>query len=260
MIKTNYKYILVEIKDSLATIRLNRAPDNSMNIPMLQEITQAHLELENREQVKSILVTSAFDGYFSSGLDINALLLADQKGKLDIFENLFIMCKTIYASTKLHVSFLNGHAIAGGAVLAAMSDFRFFLNGPYRIGFTESKIALGLPRVFIKIIESIVGAKNLKDTALLGRAYKPDEAFEAGLVDDVFKPQDARVNVDKFIKSALQIPRQSYQAIKSTMRSEILHLFNTEMKNTLGDFEKFFNDNFTEGLLAGKEKRRPRFK
>ncbi|MDH4262048.1 MAG: enoyl-CoA hydratase/isomerase family protein [Spirochaetia bacterium] len=255
-----FQHLSIEIENSLATIRLNRFADNSMNVEMLKEITQAHNEIEIQNNVKAVLLTSSIEGFFSNGLDLHDLLAADVKGKIEIFKNLYIMCSAIYSSSKVHVSLLNGHAMAGGAVLAAMSDFRFIINGPYRIGFSESKIGLGLPEVFLNIIESIIGSQNLKNTVLLGQAYKPAEALKIGLVDEILNSENAEEKVQKYILKTLQIPRQSFQAIKTAMRTKNIRLFQTQMSATLDWFSMFFNETLDEGLLAVKEKRRPHFK
>lgn len=259
MSEQKYKYLNVSIENSLATVKMNRPPDNSLNIEMMHELSKVHNQLEESNHIKAILLTSEINGYFSNGLDLEDLLNSDSGGKIEIFEALYEMAKTIYSGSKLHAAYLNGHAMAGGAVLAAMSDFRFFLNGPYRIGFSEAKIGLGIPAVFLKIIESIVGSRELKNTTLLAKACKPEEALQTGLVDDLFDEENALPKIQKFITRTLLIPAQSYGAIKYSMREENIRLFNTEKQNTLKWFHTFFNDTLTEGLLAIREKRRPRF-
>jgi|GEM_PF-2601070 len=257
---SKYAYLDVTVENQVATIRLNRPPYNALNIAMMKEIAVAHALLDKTENVRAILLTSAVDGYFSNGLDIDDLLEADSGGKLAIFENLYDMCQAIYSSPKIHAAFLNGHAMAGGAVCAAMSDFRFFSEGQYRISFSETRIGLALPQVFLKIIKSIVGVQNLKNTALLAQAYKPHEAREINLVDDLFAPHEALSKIHKFLARTLQIPTESYRAVKDNMRKEYIEMLQTDKKATLEWISRFFTDNLTEGLRASKEKRRANFK
>jgi len=263
MMSMQYQYLKVDLKDSVASVKLNREPNNSLNLDFLREIDLVHQEMEKDRQVKAILLTAEQDGYFSNGLDIDDLLKADANAKLQIFEQLYNTCLQIFKSGKIHVSFINGHAMAGGAVLAAMSDFRFFLAGPYRFCFSEAKIGLGLPPVFLKIIESIVGVQNLKSATLMAQAYKPPEALRIGLADEILDIENTAsknlAKIHKFISHTLQISPQSFRAMKSGLRSENIEKFSREKENTLAWFKSFFNANLDEGLLAIKEKRKAHF-
>ncbi len=64
--------ILVEIKDRIATLTVNR-PDvlNALDIPTMQEIGRAFGELEAKDDVRVIVFTGAGERAFVAGADIS---------------------------------------------------------------------------------------------------------------------------------------------------------------------------------------------
>ena len=64
--------VLVSFNESLATVTLNR-PDrkNAITGPLNEELTTAFEEINQREEVKAVLLHGA-DGSFCSGLDLKA--------------------------------------------------------------------------------------------------------------------------------------------------------------------------------------------
>ncbi|MDH5720334.1 MAG: enoyl-CoA hydratase/isomerase family protein [Spirochaetia bacterium] len=254
------KYLSFEvIENGIAVIKLNRAPDNSLSVEMMQEIIEQYEKAEKDENIRAVILTSAIPGYFSNGLDIDELLGASIEDKRKVFQTLYEMTTLIYSFSKLNIALLNGHAMAGGAILAAAADFRFFIDGPYRIFFSETKIGLGIPSSIIQIIESIVGAQNAKRIALLGEPLKVDAALETGLADKKFSEQDSFNKTLRFVKQILAYPDKSYRKTKMAMRKNIIENLNTETVNTIKEFSDFFDENFEEALLSIKEKRRPKF-
>ncbi|MDH4199525.1 MAG: enoyl-CoA hydratase/isomerase family protein [Spirochaetia bacterium] len=253
------KYLEIEIKKQTAVIYLNREKENSLNIEFMGELEMAHRELNANGSVRAVILTSREPGFFSNGLDIHVLLNSGISGKIHMFEALFNMSRAVYSFEKIHVCLMNGHAMAGGAILAAMSDFRFMANGPYRVSFSEVKLGLAIPPLFIKIIQSITGGAALNKTVLQGKAFKPAEALQTGFVDDIFPQEDALFKTEKFVHALLQSPPQSYTAVKQYLRKDMIHQFEADKAETLQNFSRFFNDNFTEALLAISGKRRPVF-
>ena len=79
-----YENILVERKDNLAYVTINR-PEvrNALNKQTLDEISQAVAELEEDDSVKVIIFTGAGEKSFAAGADINQL---KERTFLDAFQ------------------------------------------------------------------------------------------------------------------------------------------------------------------------------
>ena len=83
------------------------------------------------------------------------------------------------------VAAVNGHAIAGGCVLAMQADERIMAEGEGRIGLNEIQLGLGLPAVILETLRSQVPAATLLPVAVEGELLDPQRARSLGLVQEV---------------------------------------------------------------------------
>ena len=84
------------------------------------------------------------------------------------------------------VAAINGHAIAGGCVLALMCDTRVMVDDATKfIGLNEVVLGIGLPATVIEPLRSRVPPQSLAAIALDGTLLKPSEASAMHLVDEV---------------------------------------------------------------------------
>ncbi len=255
----DFKFLNFENSKNATVVYLHSDAENRLTVPVMDELVRAHSELDKDNRVRAVILTSSVKGFFCNGISIDALLNTDAAGKLSIFKKLYEMSASLFAFSKPHVSLIGGHAMAGGAVLAALSDFRFLLSGPYRIAFNEIRLGLTIPLAFLGILRSLFNPAALSTAILQGKAFKGPEAKEIGFINDIFSPEEGMKKTERFIASLLQSPLDSYRSVKRNMRKEIISQFQENRQATLDELAIFFNDNFTEGLLAAKEGRRPVF-
>src|SRR5438105_6106208 len=83
------------------------------------------------------------------------------------------------------VAAVNGHAIAGGCVLALMCDVRLGAEGGAKIGLNEVQLGIGLPSLVIEPLRARVAAAALAPVAYEGRLFDVASARAAGLLDEV---------------------------------------------------------------------------
>ncbi|MGH8999793.1 MAG: enoyl-CoA hydratase/isomerase family protein, partial [Acidimicrobiia bacterium] len=109
--------------------------------------------------------------------------------------------EAVFNFEKPVVAAINGHAIAGGCVLAAACDRRLMAAGDGRIGVTELYAGVPFPVGALEIFRYTVGAARARDLILTGRACTPDEALAVELVDEV-------VPADELLKRAVTAARE----------------------------------------------------
>jgi len=92
----------------------------------------------------------------------------------------------VFACEKPIVAAVNGHAIAGGCVLALQCDWRVIADDPsVRIGLNETQLGIGLPSVVIEPLRFAVPPASFVPIALEGQLFSPQEALGLGLVNEV---------------------------------------------------------------------------
>lgn len=253
------KVIKTRIENHIGYVSLSRAPMNLMDIPFMEQFTAVHAELAQNKEVRGVIVHSAVDGYFSNGLDPAMMLSRDVKGRLEVFEVLLKMVLEVYAFPKPHISAIEGHAMAGGAVLAILSDWRYMSRDKSRISFSEVAVGLTIPKAIINLIESATGPGALREIAMLGSAIKSTDAQRLGLVDEVFDNGTTVKEAEKSLKRIFELPLASVASVKQILRADnIAGLKQREGLETLAAFVGA--ESFVEGLSAVRDKRRPKYK
>jgi enoyl-CoA hydratase/carnithine racemase len=115
---------------------------------------------------------------------------------------------------------VNGHAIAGGCILALACDYRVATRDPkVRIGLNE--VALGVrfpPRVLRIARDRVPGASHVP--VLLGaELFAPERALAHGLVDEV--SDDAGVVARARLGALAAHPADAYAATKRALRGAV---------------------------------------
>lgn len=250
-------FLSTRVENHIGYVSMNRAPMNLMDIPFMEEFTAAHRDLANNKDVRGVIVHSSVDGYFSNGLDPAMMLSRDAKGRIEVFEVLLKMVLEVYAFPKPHISAIEGHAMAGGAVLAILSDWRFMSRDKSRISFSEVAVGLTIPKAIINLIEAATGPGPLREIAMLGSAIKSTDAQRLGFVDEVFDNGTTVREAEKYLKRVFELPLASVASVKHILRANnIAALKNRDGLDTLAAFVGA--DSFVEGLSAVRDKRRPK--
>lgn len=171
------------IHDGVAEIRLSGPHGNAINAEMATALPQAFSRAIENPGVRGILL-GAEGKLFCPGLDLRELVHLDRAG-MDQFLRDFRGCLLcLYESPKPVVAALNGHALAGGCVLAMTADWRT-LRSDALIGLNEVRVGVPLPFGVSQLLRESVHRSRVGEIALLGRNYSNQTAVEAGLVHEV---------------------------------------------------------------------------
>ena len=164
-------------------LRLDRPPANALNT----ELVSALLEAVRRapEEGARALVLSGREGLFSGGLDVPELLGASREEMRALWGTFFDLTEALAASPIPVAAALNGHAPAGGCVLALFCDHRILAEGKYRIGLNEVQVGLRMPRPIVVAARFVVGARQAARMATTAELLSADEALRIGLVDEL---------------------------------------------------------------------------
>src|SRR5882672_2313288 len=124
---------MIERKDAGAVAVLSMAygPVNVMDTALLRAITETFAALAD-EQPAAVVLTGAGRA-FSAGVDLRSLLNGGQDYLRDFLPALSDALHTVFTFDRPVVAAVNGHAIAGGCVLACCADLRLMSAGNGRI-------------------------------------------------------------------------------------------------------------------------------
>ncbi|TXT04336.1 hypothetical protein VHUM_04103 [Vanrija humicola] len=181
-------------------IALNSGPDNRLVPELLHELA-ANLDIVEAEWRASgggaedpkergkfggagtLVITSALPKFFSNGLDPACLI--DPNFFESDYDPVIYRLMTFPLVT---VAAINGHAFAGGMVLALSCDFRVMTSGKGMMCMNEILIGLPLPNSFCQIISSRLTPNAARDT-MLGKRWTQPQLLKEGLLDEVVDDQ-----------------------------------------------------------------------
>ena len=138
-----------EREGGVRVLTLDHPPANAENEELLADLGTALAAARTSDGVRAVVLTGA-GKFFSGGFDLSAPRRDDDSGHLfrDLFRDTHL---ALLALPKPTVAMVNGHAIAGGLVLALACDYRLGVEGGYRIGLNEVAIGASYPRVAFEI-------------------------------------------------------------------------------------------------------------
>jgi len=204
--------VKIEDHGSVAILRLDNGKTNAINGQLVYDMQEALTEITNQYQG---LVLAGGDKFFSIGLDLPELLELERDTMSYFWHSFNQLAFDIFTMPLPTVCALSGHAVAGGNVLALTCDYRLAGSDKKQIGLNEIKLGVPVPYLADLILRQIVGDRAATNMIFRGEFMPFADAHKAGLIDDIFAPED--VEEQAVSKAALQaeFPQQAFAALKA---------------------------------------------
>lgn len=130
------------------------------------------------------LVTVGEGKFFSNGLDLDWLLSGDP-GTDGFLDDVHRMLGRVLGLDLVTVAAVNGHAFAGGAMLATAHDYAVMREDRGYWCLPEVDLGLPLTPAMHAVLAARLPPQVLADAALTGRRFTGAEALAAGIVTEV---------------------------------------------------------------------------
>lgn len=256
-----YENLLLENKKGILFITINRESKlNALNKATLGELHFAITDSFNDHSIGGIILTGAGQKAFVAGADISEFSSFDtDEGRNLAREGQSKVFDVIHNSDKPVIAAINGFALGGGLELAMACHIRV----------ASDNARLGLPEVSLGLIPGYGGTQRLTQLVGRGKALEmiltadmvtAGEALQSGLVNHVVSPESLIVKAEEIMNKILA---RSPFAIGAAIRAVNAGLIQGEngFEAEITEFSNCFGTtDFTEGVAAFKEKRKPEFK
>jgi enoyl-CoA hydratase len=177
--------IETEFQGDVAVLRMARGKGNALNLDLVQALLDS-LDRVQRHSARSVVITGQ-KGIFGAGVDLSSLLEGGPDYTRRFLPLLIRSFERVATFPKPLVAAINGHAIAGGAIIAMACDWRIMARGPGRIGLTEIQVGVLFPAWALEIARFAAPTQHFSEIVCAGRTYLPEQALERGLVHELIE-------------------------------------------------------------------------
>ncbi len=204
--------------DGVTVIRLAREPANVMDTDLSLALAGALEECDARADTCAIVLTGS-GTVFSAGVDLFRVLDGGREYLETFIPALGRLFEAAGSVGVPLVAAVNGHAIAGGCVLACACDFRILTSEGATIGLPELRVGVPFPSAALAAVCARVPRRFQREAILLGRIYDPAGALERGLVDELADPDRVLPRAIEVARELGSVPRPVFDVTKRQLAS-----------------------------------------
>jgi enoyl-CoA hydratase len=198
----------VQTVDGVTTVRIDHPPVNAFDFALVEDAVATVRDIHG-----PIVLTGA-GTCFSAGVDLRAVL----DGGPDYIDRFLATVSAAFLAVFDHpapvVAAVNGHAIAGGCVLAMAADIRLMSSG--LIGLSEVAVGVPFPVAALEICRYAMGP-SVTPAVLQADNIDVHVAAQRGWIDEVVAPQDLLTRAVELARTLGQHPPTAYAAMKEQL-------------------------------------------
>ncbi|WP_455663113.1 enoyl-CoA hydratase-related protein [Pradoshia sp.] len=252
-----YTVIEMEKLENVAIVTIDNPPMNVLSNQVAEELCEAFAELENSDDVVSVILTGKGERAFMAGADIKEFPAMIEGNQPDQRSKKGEVYHVVHAFPKPTIAYLNGHTLGGGLELALACDIRI-ASKMAQLGLPEVKLGLFPGGGGTQRLPRLIGEAKAKELMFTGNSITAEEALHLGIVNKI-----AENGIEDALKMAAKIGRHSLQSL-----TRIKEAVNEGQEKTLTEGlaleaklfkEVFETEDVKEGIRAFMEKRHPIF-
>lgn len=216
---------IVGLRDGIAKVVLQGGRGNALGEAFCGVLLDALERARADSSIRGLLLTGR-DRFFSAGRDLRE---ADERGPVRPDGNAFeAALRAAFDFPKPIVAAVNGHAIAGGLVLALTADHSVLAEGNYKLGLTELDIGLPFPRVAFEIMRTALPPQALAHLAYGADLLAPAEAFQVGVGQALVPASELEERALAWLRPVAARPLPPFAICKRWLRADAMQRIDTQ--------------------------------
>jgi enoyl-CoA hydratase/carnithine racemase len=215
------RHVHVSTDEGLAEVRLERGKVNALDEEVVEELAECLRRLATDASTRSVVLTGS-GRFFSFGFDIPGFLGHSKEAFLTYLGRFAALYRDLFGYPKPVVAALNGHAVAGGCMLALACDARLMAAGKGKIALNEIAFGSSLFAGAVEMLRHTVGGRNAERVAYSGTIFGPEDALGLGLVDEVVAEAELLAAARRVARVHGAKDPAAFQSVKSLLRRPVL--------------------------------------
>jgi len=201
-------------------LTLDHPPANALDYELLVDLDRAVGAAEDDDAVRAVVLT-AEGRFFCAGFDLRSPPRAGDE--VEAMVGAYRAAhRHLLALPKPTLALVNGHAIAGGLVLALACDHRFSVEGDHLVGVNEVAIGAAYPSAAIEIVRLRLRHEHANHLVLGADLHPAGVAVDMGIVEAIVSGDRARSVVLERASRLGSYPRDVYAHAKRALIGDAL--------------------------------------
>jgi 2-(1,2-epoxy-1,2-dihydrophenyl)acetyl-CoA isomerase len=258
----NYETLQIILEDKVAFITLNRPERlNSFDMQLGHELYEALSNVAQNHEVQVVVIRGTGKGFCGGG-DVKEMHAAKDKSRFlrDLTRAIHRCVIEIRTMEKPVIAAVNGAAFGAGLSLALACDMIIAVKGAKM---STAFIGIGLaPGCGTQFVTKLLGYQRACEYILTSKTFTAEEACRLGLVNKVVDTTDQLdAAVEETVSTFKALPPiavgKAKMLINKSMENDMISHLELESKTAAWSAG---TEDFTEGVTAFVEKRKPVFK
>ena len=233
---------------NVTTLTLLRGKVNAVNGEVISELREAFAGLEQDNNCRAVVLTGA-GKFFSFGFDIPHFMDYSEEKFAEFLRQFTDFYKYLYSYPKPVVASINGHAIAGGCILALACDYRTMVTGKAKIALNEVTFGSAIFAGCTEMLVNLVGQRFAEQILLTGQMYSAEAAERIGLVDEVVDEDKLNEATSKKGEELAAIDSVAYTGLKKLLRQSVIARIERLEQDSIRDFIEIWYSPSTRAQL-----------
>jgi len=206
--------ISYQVNNDIALLSMDDGKANVVGHALIDDI---HKYLDRAENEAKAVVIAGREGIFSGGFDLSEFAKGAE-ASLALVQRGFPMLLRLFKHPQPLVAACTGHGIAAGSFMLLACDTRIGAAGNFKHRLPETAIGMTLPGVLHEFAAARLSPRFLTAAVIQAQAFTPEQAVEAGFVDELAKPDTVVARAVEVATSLAEMPTEVYAQIKLDCR------------------------------------------
>jgi enoyl-CoA hydratase len=203
----------------VVTLRMQHGKVQALDVALVSALDHALAEVAGAGAGALLLIGQG--RAFSAGVDLKQLLAGGDDYVDQFLPALSRMLVRLFAHPGPVIAAINGHAIAGGCVIACACDYKV-MSQDATIGVPELRVGVPFPVAPLEILRFALADPHLQEFVYVGKTYSADEALHRGMVDEVVPAEQVATRAVVVAERFAMGPAARFRLTKEQLRRPTL--------------------------------------
>ena len=192
-----------------------------MDTELLRGLRRSLSDAVNDSKTRAIVITGT-GAIFSAGVDLPRVLAGGRAYLEEFLAELSGAFRELFVVPRPVIAAVNGHAIAGGCIVACACDYRLMATSGGRIGLPELRVGVPFPISATEILRHAVGPSRAQAAMLIGNNVEAAQSIEHGFIDELIEPERLMDRALEVASAMGAAPTESYARTKLDLRRPVI--------------------------------------